>query len=72
MYDQIQSKPDLNQIKDMIYGECINFKEFKNNPRLVIQRFLQQDFKSNIVIPYYQNCKNITLQDIVKQIVVNL
>ena len=64
-------KPDINKIKDMIYGDCINFNEIKDNTKKEIETFLQSEFKKPKEIPYYQNCNNINLSDIVNKIVVN-
>ena len=64
-------KPDLNQIEDMIYGECINFNKIKDNTKEVIETFIQLEFKKPKEISYYQNCDHVNLSDIVKKIVVN-
>ena len=55
----------------MIFGEYINFNKLKNKPKEVIENFLNSNFKKPEEIPYYQNCKNITLNDVVNKIVVN-
>lgn len=64
-------KPILEDIKGMIFGECVNFKKLKNNPKEVIDNFLNLNFKKPKEIPYYQNCKNIKLNDVVNKIVLN-
>ena len=64
-------KPNIDKIKDMIYGDYVNYKEIKDNTKEVIERFLDKNFKKPKEISYYQNCKNINLNDIVNKIIVN-
>jgi hypothetical protein len=64
-------KPDINKIKDMIYGDCINFNKIKDNTKTEIATFLQSEFNKPNEIPYYKNCNNVNLSDIVNKIVVN-
>ena len=64
-------KPDLNKIKDMIYGDFINFNQIKNNTKNVIETFIQSEIKKPKDIPYYQNCDDVNLSDIVNKIIIN-
>jgi hypothetical protein len=63
-------KPDLNKIKEMIYGDCVNFEQLKSNPENIINKFLDSNFTQKDIL-YYKNCKNISLSEIANKIIIN-